>query len=163
MNHVDKILEQWGRERPDLNVRSMGLTGRLKRIGRILEREMDTVFAKHGLSLPGFDVLATLLRSGPPYRLSPSDLIENTMVTSGTMTNRIDQLAKEGLVERLPNPTDGRSFLIALTKRGKELIDAAVTDHVANLDRLTSGLSENEFKQLERLLERYMAFLESLD
>ena len=160
MSHVDKILEQWGRERPDLDVRSMGLTGRLKQIGKILGREMDDVFAEHGLSLPSFDVLATLLRSGTPYQLSPGDLIANTMVTSGTMTNRIDQLEKAGLVDRLPNPEDGRGFLIALTKSGKKLIDTAVTDHVANLDRLTAGLSESEFNRLNRLLERYLAALE---
>jgi len=160
MSHVDIILEQWGRERPDLDVRSMGLTGRLKQIGKILGREMDDVFAEPGLSLPSFDVLATLLRSGPPYQVAPGDLIANTMVTSGTRTNRIDQLEKAGLVERLPNPEDGRGFLIALTTSGKKLIDKAVKDHVANLDRLTAGLSENEFNRLNRLLEKYLVALE---
>lgn len=160
MSHVDKILEQWGQERPDLNVRSMGLTGRIKQLSRILEREMEVVFAEHGLNLSNFDVLATLLRSGPPYQLRPGDLIANTMVTSGTMTNRIDQLVKADLVERRRNPQDGRGFLIALTKDGKQLIDAAAKDHVANLDRLTDVLSEKEFSSLIRLLERYLVGLE---
>ena len=163
MNHVDKVLEQWGRARPELDVRSMGLTGRLKLAGRLLERKMEVVFAEHGLSLPSFDVLATLRRSGAPYRLSPGELITNTMVTSGTMTNRIDQLVKADLVERIQNPDDGRSVLIALTKRGLKIIDAAVTDHVANLDRLTGGLSESEFNRLNRLMSRYLDFLESPD
>jgi len=160
MSHVDQILEQWGQERPDLNVRSMGLTGRIKQLSRMLEREMEIVFAEHGLNLSNFDVLATLFRSGPPYQLRPGDLISNMMVTSGTMTNRIDQLVKAGLVERRRNPEDGRGFLIALTKDGKKLINAAAKDHVANLDRLTGVLSEREFGSLTRLLEKYLMALE---
>jgi len=160
MNQVDRILEQWGRVRPDLDVTPMGLTGRLKRIARIIEREMEPVFAKHGLNLASFDVLATLLRSGDPYRLSPGELIENTMVTSGTMTNRIDQLVKGGLVERVPNPDDGRSVGIALTKKGKRVIDHAIEDHVENLHRLTEPLSDSESERLDRLLDRYLGLLE---
>lgn len=161
MNQVDRILEQWGRVRPDLDVTPMGLTGRLKRIARILEREMEPVFGAHGLNLASFDVLATLLRSGEPYRLSPGELIENTMVTSGTMTNRIDQLVKGGLVERVPNPDDGRSVHIALTKQGKRVIDRAIEDHVRNLHRLTSGLSDNAFARLDRSLGQYLDLLEN--
>ena len=141
----------------------MGLTGRLKRIGRHLEREMEKVFAAHDLNLASFDVLATLRRSGAPYRLSPGDLMTNTMVTSGTMTHRVDQLVRAGHVERIGNPKDGRSVLIALTDRGLKVIDAAVTDHVANLARLTSGLTESEAKRLDRLLDRYLAALESAE
>ena len=161
MSHVDTILEQWRRERPDLKVEPMGLTGRLKRIGRHLEREMEKVFAAHDLNLASFDVLATLRRSGAPYRLSPGDLMTNTMVTSGTMTHRVDQLVRAGHVERIGNPKDGRSVLIALTDRGLKVIDAAVTDHVANLARLTGGLTESEARRLDRLLDRYLAALES--
>ncbi|MEZ6165176.1 MAG: MarR family transcriptional regulator [Phycisphaerales bacterium] len=161
MNQVDRILEQWGRVRPDLDVTPMGLTGRLKRIARILEREMELVFAVHGLNLASFDVLATLLRSGEPFRLSPGELIENTMVTSGTMTNRIDQLVKGGLVERVPNPEDGRSVLIALTKQGRRVIDRAIEDHVQNLHRLTSGLSDSAFARLDRSLVQYLEVLEN--
>ena len=163
MSHVNLILEQWGRVRPDLDVTPMGLTGRLKRIARIIEREMEPVFAKHGLNLASFDVLATLLRSGEPYRLSPGELIANSMVTSGTMTNRIDQLVKAELVERIKNPEDGRSVHIALTTRGKGVIDRAIEDHVQNLHRLTSGLDEPVFAELDRLLEQYLGELESDD
>jgi DNA-binding MarR family transcriptional regulator len=161
MSHVDVILEQWKRERPDLDVVPMGLTGRLGRIARHLSHELERVFAEHGLNLANFDVLATLRRAGHPYRLSPGDLIANTMVTSGTMTNRIDQLVKAGFVERIQNPDDGRSVLVSLTADGLKKIDAAVTDHVANLQRLTSGLNDSEFKRLDRLLERYLDVLES--
>ena len=161
MNQVDRILEQWGRVRPDLDVTPMGLTGRLKRIARILDREMEPVFAEHGLNLASFDVLATLLRSGEPFQLSPGELIENTMVTSGTMTNRIDQLVKAGLVERVPNPEDGRSVHIALTKKGRRVIDRAIEDHVQNLHRLTEGIGDTEFKRLDRLLQGYLDALEA--
>lgn len=161
MNQVDRILEQWGRVRSDLDVTPMGLTGRLKRIARILEREMEPVFAAHGLNLASFDVLATLLRSGEPFMLSPGELIENSMVTSGTMTNRIDQLVKAGLVERVPNPDDGRSVLIALTKQGRRVIDRAIEDHVQNLHRLTSGLSDSAFTRLDRSLGQYLDLLEN--
>ncbi len=163
MSHVNTVLEQWRRERPDLEVGPMGLTGRLKRIGRHLEREMEKSFAAHDLNLASFDVLATLRRSGAPYRLSPGDLMANTMVTSGTMTHRVDQLVRAEHVERIRNPKDGRSVLIALTDRGLKVIDVAVTDHVANLARLTSGLTESEAKRLDRLLDRYLAALESAE
>jgi DNA-binding MarR family transcriptional regulator len=163
MSHIDSILEQWRRERPDLDVGPMGLTSRLKRIGRHLSREMEIVFAAHGLNLASFDVLATLRRSGAPYRMSPRDLMANTMVTSGTMTHRVDQLVRAGYVERIENPDDGRSVLIALTGRGLKVIDAAVTDHAANLARLTSVLNESDAKRLDRLLDRYLAALEAVD
>jgi len=163
MSHVDTILEQWRRERPDLDVGPMGLTGRLKRIGRHLEREMEKSFAAHDLNLASFDVLATLRRSGAPYRLSPGDLMANTMVTSGTMTHRVDRLVRAGHVERIKNPHDGRSVLIALTDQGLKVIDAAVTDHVANLARLPSGLTESQAKRLDRLLDSYLVTLESAE
>jgi len=161
MIQVDAILEQWGRERPDLDVGPMGLTGRLNRIARHLEREMEKSFAVHGLNLASFDVLATLRRSGSPYRLSPGDLMANTMVTSGTMTNRVDRLVLAGHVERIKNPNDGRSVLIRLTDMGLKVIDAAVTDHVDNLARLTGGLTESQAKRLDRLLDQFLVILES--
>lgn len=160
MDHLDMILEQWHRERPDLDVEPMGLIGRVKRLSLKLYQEMEKTFAEHGLNLSSFDVLATLRRSGDPYRLSPGELIASTMVTSGTMTNRIDQLVKKGYVERISNPDDGRGFLIALTKRGFKVIDAAVTDHVETQRRLTQCLSESEFKRLNKLLAMYLVNLE---
>lgn len=94
IDHVDHILAQWRKERPDLDVEPMGLLGRLKRLTTHLGREVEAVLLKHGLSSSAFDVLATLRRAGAPYRLSPGDLLAMTMVSSGTMTNRIDQLEK---------------------------------------------------------------------
>ena len=156
MDNVDKIIEQWNLARPDLDVSSMSLVGRFKRITQHLSLEMAKTFTEHGLNPASFDVLATLRRSGKPYALSPNDLIASMMVTSGTMTNRIDQLCKVGLVERIQNPDDGRSFIISLTKKGFVVIDATLTDHVATQDQLTSGLSASEQKQLNTLLSKFL-------
>ncbi len=163
MDHVDRVLQQWRRERPDLEVAPMGLIGRVKRLSHHLAQEMNKTFAEHGLNLASFDVLATLRRSGQPYCLPPSELLVSTMVTSGTMTNRIDQLVKAGYVERLSNDADGRSVLISLTKEGFAVIDAAVSDHVKTQARLTAGLSASEFQRLNRLLARFLATLEDGD
>ncbi|WP_156503052.1 MarR family transcriptional regulator [Tistrella mobilis] len=160
MDHVDRILDQWHRERPDLDLGPMGLIGRLTRLMTHLMREMEKTFATHGLAYPSFDVLATLRRSGPPYALSPGDLMATTMVASGTMTNRIDQLEKSGLVQRRPNPQDGRSVLIALTDQGRRVIDAAVADHVLTQKRLVGHLSAAEQAALDTLLRDFLAGLD---
>jgi len=160
MDHVERILEQWRQERPDIDVAPMDLVARVMRLSQILTQEMGKTWAAHGLTFASFDVLATLRRSGPPYRLSPGELMAMTLVTSGTMTNRIDQLEKIGLVERLPNPADGRGFLIALTEKGFAVIDTAVTDHVQTQKELVSGLSAGK---LADLTKRLTAFLEDFE
>jgi len=160
MDKVDKIIQQWNTQRPDLDVSSMSLIGRVKRVGEHLSKAMNKTFAQYQLNSASFDVLATLRRSGEPYALSPNDLLKTMMVTSGTMTNRIDQLAKAGLVERIANPNDGRSFIIALTQSGFALIDQAVTAHVATQKKLTSGLTGSERRDLDELLTKFLADLE---
>lgn len=159
-DHVDRILSQWRRERSDLDVEPMGLLGRLARLSTYLGREVERTFSEFGLSSASFDVLAALRRSGKPYRLSPGDLLGTTMITSGTMTNRIDQLEKAGLVERLTNPEDRRSLLIALTQPGLELVERAVTAHVANQHRLTALLEPEERKELDAIAKKYLAAFE---
>ncbi|NTZ91833.1 MarR family winged helix-turn-helix transcriptional regulator [Agrobacterium tumefaciens] len=156
LDHVDHILAQWRKERPDLDVGPMGLLGRLHRLSTHLGREVEAVLLKHGLSSSAFDVLATLRRAGPPYRLSPGDLLAMTMVSSGTMTNRIDQLEKAGLVERIHNPQDRRSVLISLTERGLVIVEDAVGAHVENQHRLVAHLSEEERAALNGLLKRFL-------
>ena len=156
MDHVDKILAQWNHTRPDLDVEPMGLLGRLNRVSLHASRATSKTFARYGLNKASFDVLATLRRSGAPYQLSPSDLLATMMVTSGTMTNRIDQLEKAGLVARIPNPEDGRGFIISLTQLGFEKIDAAVSEHVETLIQLTSDLSADERKVLNALLKKFL-------
>lgn len=160
MDHVDRILAQWSRERPDLDVAPMGLLGRFGRLRAHLAREIERVLAEHGLSRASFDVLATLRRSGAPYRLSPGDLLAATMVTSGTMTNRIDQLEKTGMVERVQNPDDGRSVLVGLTPKGLAVVDEAVTAHVENQHRLVEALSPAECQELDSLLRKLLATFE---
>lgn len=160
MDHVDKITEQWRRERPDLDVEPMAVIGRLQRISQHLTAGMGQNFSNHSLNGPSFDVLATLRRSGAPYALSPGDLMATSMITSGTMTNRIDQLEKRGLVQRLPNPQDGRGFLISLTKQGFALVDKALKDHVEKQAELTAILTHEERADLNRLLEKFLGGFE---
>lgn len=157
MDHVDEILRQWSRERPDLDVGPMGLIGRLGRIVHYLTREMDKTFAAFGLTGASFDVLATLRRAGAPYSLSPGDLLATMMITSGTLTNRIDQLEKAGLVVRASNPEDGRSVIISLTEMGLRTIDAAVTAHVETQKRLVSVLPAEERALLDVHLRAFLA------
>ncbi|WP_424932464.1 MarR family winged helix-turn-helix transcriptional regulator [Amaricoccus macauensis] len=160
MDHVAKILAQWRQERPDLDVTPMGLIGRLSRVHNHLAAEHAGLFARHGLNTSSFDVLATLRRAGKPYALSPSTLIAWTMVSSGTMTNRIDRLEAAGLVERRANPEDGRGSVIALTETGLALVDEVATEHVANQHRMVEGLSPDEIAQLDALLGRWLATFE---
>lgn len=160
MDHVGKILAQWNRERPDLDTGPMGVLGRISRLKSLLGKEVDAELGKHGLSGASFDVLAALRRSGMPYRLSPGELLGTTMVTSGTMTNRIDQLEKAGLVERLDNPDDRRGVIIALTAEGLAVVDAAVTAHVANQHRLIAALSDEERAALDALLSKFLSAFE---
>ncbi|MES5098117.1 MarR family transcriptional regulator [Agrobacterium sp. BA1120] len=159
-DHVDRILAQWAKARPDLDVEPMGIMGRLHRLSTHLGREVEAVLLQHGLSSSAFDVLATLRRAGKPYRLSPGELLDMTMVSSGTMTNRIDQLEKAGLVERINNPEDRRSVLIALTDKGFAVVDEAVTAHVANQHRLIAAVSEDDRREFNRLLKVFLADLE---
>lgn len=159
-DRVDTILSQWRRERPELDVEPMGIFGRLQRLTTHLSREVEAVVQKHGLSLSAFDVLATLRRAGAPHKLSPGALLEMTMVSSGTMTNRIDQLEKAGLVARINNREDRRSVLIALTEKGYAIIEEAVSAHVANQHRLAKALNASEKAQFDALLRKFLADFE---
>jgi len=161
VDKIDKIVEQWTSARPDLELNPMKLVGRFIRLNQHLNQGMAKTFAAHGLNLASFDVLATLRRAGAPYALSPNDLLATMMVTSGTMTNRVDQLSKLGFVERRQNPNDARSVIISLTEKGFTVIDAAVTDHVATQARLTSALSADEQEQLNGLLKKFLTDFES--
>ncbi|MBI6527922.1 MarR family transcriptional regulator [Proteus vulgaris] len=160
MDRIDRITEQWQRERPDLDISPMGLIGRLGNITLHLSREMEKVFSQFGLNTSSFDVLATLRRAGNPYTLSPGEMLSTLMVTSGTMTNRIDQLEKAGWVIRKVNPEDGRSFLVSLTPQGLELINQVIEAHVNNQKRLVSGLSQQEQQALNELLKVFLNSLE---
>lgn len=163
MFDIEKIRDQWAHQRPDIDTRPMGTIGRLMRFSAVLNEEMSKTFSKHGLTSASFDVLATLLRTGPPFALSPNQLLDTMMVTSGTMTNRIDQLVKEGLVVRVPNPDDKRSVRVQLTENGRQKVDAAVTDHVRTQKRLVAWLAIDDQATLNTLLDRGLEALTDPD
>lgn len=151
---VDRITEQWAQERPDLDTSGMAITGRVSRLERLVSDRIDEVFARHGLEAWEFDVLATLRRSGEPYELTPGLLMEQVMITSGAMTNRIDRLEGRGLVERSKCVDDGRKVQVALTPAGHATLDAALPDHVANQLAIVSVLDDDERRQLVDLLRK---------
>ncbi|MFD7499387.1 MarR family winged helix-turn-helix transcriptional regulator [Streptomyces sp. NPDC059832] len=157
---VDQILDQWHKERPDLDLSAMGVFGRLGQLSLILTPALEEVFAQHGLRRGEFDVLAALRRSGPPYTLIPSALAKTLMLSRAGMTNRLDRLEADGLVERRLDPTDRRSLHVALTGRGHKVVDAAVTDHAANESRLLSGLTPDERETLDRALRALLRAIE---
>jgi DNA-binding MarR family transcriptional regulator len=160
-DHVDKILEQWGRERPDLDASPIGLIGRLHRLADVLNIELRAVFAESGLGDGDFDVLVTLRRHGTPYELTPGELSATTMVTSSAVTKRIDRLERAGLVTRTVSPDDARSRRVRLTGAGVELVDRLMGRHIANEHRLVSGLSDRDRAQLAAILRRWGQSLES--
>jgi DNA-binding MarR family transcriptional regulator len=154
MDHVSTVVAQWAAERPELDVSPLLVIGRIHRIALALTPELVEVYARHGLGEGDFDVLATLRRQGPPYALTPGELGERTMVTSGAVTKRVDRLAAKGLVERRASTTDGRSRTVVLTAGGHRVIDAAMDEHVANEARLLAGLEPDERAALGELLGR---------
>jgi DNA-binding MarR family transcriptional regulator len=151
---VDLILEQWRRERPDLDPSPIGVIGRISRLARELEQRLERVYREHGLEPGWHDVLATLRRTGPPYRLRPTEFSSALMLTSSGTTKRLDRLEQAGLIERAPDPGDRRSILISLTDAGRELIDGVTDAHLANEDRLLSALSEADRTRLADLLRK---------
>lgn len=154
MDHAAKVVEQWRSERPDLDASPLLVIARIHRIAAALTPELVAVYARHGLGEGDFDVLATLRRQGPPYALTPGQLGERTMVTSGAVTKRVDRLESRGLVERRPSDSDGRSRTVALTPAGRGLIDVAMAEHLANEARLLSGLDPSDRDALGVLLGR---------
>jgi DNA-binding MarR family transcriptional regulator len=151
---VDLILEQWRRERPELDPSPIGVVGRVSRLARELEQRLDPVYREQGLEAGWYDVLATLRRSGPPYRLRPTEFTGALMLTSSGTTKRLDRLEQAGLITRAPDPDDRRAILIALTDTGRELVDAATEAHLANERRLLSALSDAEQQRLADLLRK---------
>lgn len=158
-DRIDHILAQWKRERPDLELRPMGLIGRIQRSASALRPKLDETHTASGLAGDTFDVLASLRRSGPPYQLTPTDLYREMMLSSGAMTNRIDRLEEAGFVSRRPDPDDRRGTLVRLTAKGKTLIDAATSKHVENEARLLAGLTVREQEQLGELLRKLLLSL----
>ena len=163
MDEVDQIIAAWERERPELDLSPLGVLSRVTRIAKHLDRLRRSVFSRHGVDVWEFDVLATLRRSGKPYQLSPSELMDQTMVTSGAMTNRIQRLLARKLVTREPDLDDGRRAVVGLTPMGKELVDHALDDLLQQERAVLSDLGPSERSELAALLRRLAIEMETRD
>ncbi len=153
---VDRIVSAWRRERPDLDVSPLEVLSRVSRLARRLDRARGTAFAEHRLDGWEFDVLSALRRAGTPYELSPGQLVSETLVTSGTMTNRVDRLVARDLVERHPAPNDRRGVIVRLTAAGMTVVDAALADLIAHEQALLGELGTTERAELADLLRRLL-------
>lgn len=151
-DEVDRIVAAWRRERPDLDVSPLEVLSRVSRLARHLDRARRSAFARHGLETWEFDVLSALRRAGLPYELSPGALLTQTLVTSGTMTNRIDRLEDHGLVSRRPSPGDRRGVLVRLTASGLAKVDAAMADLVSEEHEILASLGPEQRVALAGLL-----------
>jgi DNA-binding MarR family transcriptional regulator len=159
-DEVDRLVAAWAHERPDLDVRPLEVLSRVTRLARHLDRARRTAFTEHGLESWEFDVLAALRRAGRPYMLSPGALLAQTMVTSGTMTNRVDRLEARGLVTRQPDPADRRGVRVRLTARGKETVDAALAGLLEREQELLAPLSGRQQEALSGLLRSLVVSFE---
>lgn len=155
-DEVDEIVEAWRRERADLDLSPVAVFSRISRLERLLDRARRDAFSDHGVEPWEFDVLAALRRAGAPYQLTPGQLLTQTMVTSGTMTNRVDRLEQRGLVERQPSPDDRRAVLVGLTGKGRRTVDAAFEALLDRERELLAELSAGDRRELTLLLKRLM-------
>jgi DNA-binding MarR family transcriptional regulator len=153
---IDRIVHEWKRERPDLDVSVTHVLQRITRLYLLQSASFAEVFNRYGLTFGEYEVLAALVRSGPPHRLKPSELVGALVLSSGAVTNRIDRVETAGLVERLPDPDDRRGTLVALTDKGRQVVDEAVVAHLANEERLLTALSARERGQLTHLLRKLL-------
>jgi DNA-binding MarR family transcriptional regulator len=160
-DEVDDLVACWRAERPDLDVEPLHVMSRLSRLARHLDRARATAFAEHGLAQWEFDVLSALRRQGPPYQLSPGALLRATLVTSGTMTNRIDRLQAAGLVSREPDPQDRRGVLVTLTPLGMAAVDAAMAGLLEHEREMLRDLDPAQLQQLAGLLRLLLAPLDA--
>ena len=156
MDDVENKIKQWAKQMPDLNTTPMAVTARLQQVSKQINDELNTTFDKHKLNDAGFDVLSTLLRAGPPHSLSPKQLLKQMLITSGTMTTRIDKLEKEGFVKRKIKKNDKRSVSVAITKNGLNLIEEVIVEHVKAQEKVVSVLSTKEQKVFVELLHKMM-------
>ncbi|MBO1902972.1 MarR family transcriptional regulator [Leucobacter weissii] len=153
-DEVDRILGEWAAARPDLDLAPLAVFSRMTRVTKHVDRARSQAFERSGLSVWEFDVLAVLRRAGAPFRQSPKVLVQETMVSSGTMTNRIDRMEERGLVHRLTDPNDGRGVLVEMTELGQTLVDAAMTRLTDAEEQLLGGMPRAERERLAVLLRK---------
>jgi DNA-binding MarR family transcriptional regulator len=159
-DHIDRIIDEWRRERPDLDTEPMATLGRVIRAAQLVDAALAGRLAGHGLERGWFDLLAALRRAGPPYERNPTALREATMLSSGGMTKRLDRMAEAGLVERRPDPGDRRGTLVGLTRKGRSVVDKAVETHLDNEKRLLAGLDRDDRRALDDVLRKLLRELE---
>jgi DNA-binding MarR family transcriptional regulator len=162
-NDVQWLIDQWAPERPDLDLNTMATAARVLQLARLLNEQIEELAASYGLNQAEGDVLFALRRSGPPYRLPPSRLSDALLVSSGTLTSRLDRLESKGLIERIPHPSDRRSVEVALTDKARTIVDEAVTKHVENERKMLAALSEREVATLNRLTSKLVRHITSGD
>jgi len=160
-DEIQRLVEQWRPERPDLDLDAMATIARLLTLGRLLEGVTAELAAEHGLQPAEGDILFTLRRAGPPYRLSPSAISESLLVSSGTLTSRLDRLERKELIKRVPHPEDRRSVEVELTPKALKQVDEAVTVHVGNETRILEALSARERAALDRSTSKLIARISS--
>ena len=162
-DQVDELIAQWRRERADLDpeLGAMATIGRLGRFVALAGRRIDAVFAAHGLTTGEFDVLAALRRAGQPHVMTPTALARTLMLSPAGMTNRVDRLEAAGHIARRPDPADRRSSLVVLTPAGRDVVDAAVTEHVANEAHLLAPLDAGQRAALDDMLRALLAPFEA--
>lgn len=162
-DEVDGLIAAWARELPQADLSALAVLSRVHRLSRLLDRVRRSAFSQHDLEPSEFDVLAALRRSGAPYVLSPGHLVAQTLVTSGTMTHRINRLEGKGLVRRQPDPSDGRGVLVHLTAAGRERVDAALAALLEEERRLLAMLPAEQQSTLAALLRRVLVPLDEAD
>jgi DNA-binding MarR family transcriptional regulator len=160
-DRIGTLVEQWAAERPDLDLASMATVGRALALGRIIEARLEGFAKTHGLTLAEGDLLFTLRRAGAPYQLLPSNLSAALLVSSGTMTARLDRLEARDLIRRVANPDDRRTVIVELTEQGLEVVEEAVTQHVAAEQAMLEPLSGRDRATLDRLLSKLIDHLMS--
>lgn len=157
MDHVDRIVEQWRLERPDLDPAPMAVFGRLSRASAAVDARLAATFATHGIDASTFDVLATLARQGAPYRITPAELAADSMITTSAVAQRLNRLDKLGFITREPHPDDGRGKFVRITTAGRELLDKVLPDHLTTEETILAPLSTDERNMLAQLLTKLAA------
>lgn len=153
-DHVDRVREEWRRERPDIDTSPMEVVTRLGRVAAYFDQSINELLGHYGLARIHWDVLASLRRVGAPYELSPTELYRSLMRTSGAMTNRLRRLEDAGLIRRVPDPGDARGVLVRLTPRGRKLVDLVADRHMENERRLLEPLNSRERAELASHLRK---------
>ncbi len=155
-DHVDRVRAQWRAVRPELDTSPVAIVARIGRVAAYFDQATNALMSEHGLARSSWDVLASLRRAGPPYEMSPTDLYRGLMRTSGAMTNRLHRLELAGLIERTPDPGDGRGLLVRLTDTGRDLVDEISPRHTENERRLLESLTDEDREVLPDILRRLL-------